>query len=509
MPVNPAKYRMDLLVFCNQLNMIGVRYLSSFLKSKGVDVRIVYMISQADSFVDIFSDRLYEEIIKFCSGSSIIGLSLTTNYFPEARKLSTKLRSRLGIPIVWGGVHPTVEADEGLEYADYVIRGEGESATYELIKAIVEKKDVSQIKNLAFKRNEVVIKNDLRPLEDLDNLPLPDLDFTSHYLVDEDRLKPVTVDLMKKHMFTFSNKKMVTYNISTTRGCPHSCTYCINYVYRQMLGEQSQNYLRKRGIERVLEELREAIKRYPFIEYIFIADETFFIQKAEVIKRFAEIYKKDIGLPLKIEFSPQTFNGEKLKYMIDAGAVELHMGVESGSDDTNYNIYHRRFPVNRIKGIIDALDKESTSLEVVHLHILICNPFEKLRNTKDTFRFLAGVPNKFHIRFFPLVLFPGTKLLVMAEEAGMIKDKEKDVYLKTWSLSEALNSADYYTICAVFLQKFKNKLRINQSLSLLFYYLMSFPLVKVILGGMTGKKILIWFYFAAQGKAGLFKEKAL
>lgn len=487
---------MDLLVFCNQLNMIGARYLSSYLKSKGIEVRIIYMISKPDSFENIFSKDLYEEIIEFCSGSDVIGMSLTTNYFPEARKLTLKLKEKLNIPILWGGVHPTIETGESLEYADYVIMGEGEAPSYEFITTLANNGDVYSIKNLAFKKGGLVIKNPLRALENVDDLPIPDLEFTSHYLVDDNRLKQIDSELMKKYMLTFSNKKRITYNISTARGCPHSCTYCVNYAYREMF--KAEKYVRKRSVDRIMEELTEALRRYPFIEYIFISDETFFIQGTDIIERFAHLYKQKIGLPLKIEFSPQTFKDEKLACMVEAGAVELHMGVESGSDDTNYGIYQRRFPINRIKGIIDSIDKYSVFLEVVHLHILICNPFEKLKNTRKTFLFVAGVPNSFHIRFFPLVLFPGTKLLAMATDAGLIKDKEKDVYLKTWNIGQALKTADYYTICMIFLQKLKFKFKMSRFNCFLFYYFMSFPAIRMILGSRLGKKALVGFYFAPQ-----------
>lgn len=484
-----TKIRMDLFVFCNQLNMIGIRYISSYLKSKGIEVRIVYMISQPDSFENIFSDKLYDQLCDFCKDSDLIGISLTTNYFPESRRFTLKLKDKLNIPIVWGGVHPTLEVEESLEYADYVVMGEGEESSYDLIKALVNNGDISHIDNIAFKKDGEITKNPLRPLKNLDDLPIPDIDFTSHYLIDENELKQISTDLMKKHMFTFSNKKRVTYNVSTTRGCPHSCTYCVNYAYRELFG--AKGYVRKRSLENIMEELTTVLEKYPFIEYIFLADETFFIQERDLIKSFSESYKQKIGLPLKIEFSPQTFDEERFVHMLQAGAVELHMGVESGCDDTNYNLYNRKFPVSKIKSILNIIDKYTDSLEVAHIHILICNPFEKLHNTKNTFRFIVDVPNSFHIRFFPLVLFPGTKLLSMAYESGLIKNKEKDVYLKTWNTLEALETADYYTICMVYLDKLKQKFKIGKINGLLFYYFMSFPLIRILLGSKTGKKVLV------------------
>lgn len=492
----PFKYRMDLLVFCNQLNMIGVRHLSSFLKSKGVEVRIVYLISPVDYFTNIFSEGLYRQISEFCRGSDIIGLSLTSNFFPEASRLTLFLKERLGIPVVWGGVHPTIEVEESLKYADYVVMGEGEMPVFELITSLAGNKDISHIENLAFKNNGLIVKNPLRGLNRLDELPMPDIDFTAHYLSDGDEIKPITFELMRRHMVTLSNKPRVTYSVSSTRGCPHSCTYCVNYAFREIFGHKG--YVRERSIEKIIEELVVLIKRFPFIEYIFMADETFFFQGADKIKRFAQMYKEEISLPLKIEFSPGTFDEEKLKYMLDAGAVELHMGVESGSDDTNYNIYNRKFPINRIKLILNSIEKYRHLLEVVHIHFLMCNPFEKPSGTKETFRFIVDIPNSFRIRFFPLVLFPGTKLLEMAVSSGIVKDREEDIYSKTWNIGDSLNSADYYTICSIYLYELKHHLKIGKTAGLLFYSFMSFLPVRAILGSRPGRRGLARLYLLMQ-----------
>lgn len=487
------KMRMDLLVFCNQLNMIGVRCLSAYLKSKGVDVRIIYMVAPADVFKDIFPESLHRQIIDYCKDSDLVGLSVTSNYFPEARKFTAEFKKRCDTPVVFGGVHPTIEVEESLEYADYVIMGEGEEAAYELIAALAQKKDPSAIANLAFTSGGRVVKNTCRPLvTDLNSLPTPDFDYTSHLIVDGGELKPITEDLMKKHMLTHSNVPRVTYNISTTRGCPHSCTYCVNYAYKEIYG--AKGYVRKRGVDNAIGELKAVIERYPFIEYIFLADETFFIQPMEVVRAFAEQYKLKIARPLKVEFSPPTFSEEKLVCMLEAGAVELHVGVESGSDRTNDDLYARRFPVEKIKSILNTIQKYKKRIEIAHIHILICNPFETLANVKETFRFLVDVPGIFDVRFFPLVFFPGTKLLAMAKEAGIIRDKEKDVYLKTWSEAEALGGADYYTICMMYLFQLKKRLGVGQLGGLLFYSFMTFPLVELALDNKCGKSALVAFH---------------
>ena len=55
---------------------------------------------------------------------------------PAATRIADELRRR-GIPVVIGGSHVTFMADEALEHADYVARGEGgEMIMLELVEAL-------------------------------------------------------------------------------------------------------------------------------------------------------------------------------------------------------------------------------------------------------------------------------------------------------------------------------------------------------------------------------------
>jgi len=505
---NKKLTRVDLYVFCNQLNMMGVRFLSAYLKSKNIDVRLIYTLAPADRFsYEIYSDELLNKIVKFSEQADVVGFSITSNYFLEAVKLTAKFKKNSQVPVVWGGVHPTLEVDDCLNYTDYVIRGEGEKAFHEFIEKYMANENLDDIGNLAYKRNGEIVKTPLKSLiGNLNDLPLPDTDFTSHYLTEDDQILKVNHSLMKKHMLTFSNKARVTYNVSTTRGCPHSCTYCVNFAYKELYG--NRGYVRKRSIESIIQEISTVVKKYPFIDYIFFADETLFVNKRDFIKQLAEEYKEKIGLLSKIEFSPQTFNEEKLAHMVEAGAVELHLGVESGSDSTNYEIYKRKYPAEKIKKIINTIYKYRAKLEVVHLHILICNPFEDQANTKDTFKFIIDVPNYFDIRFFPLVFFPGTELLRKAEELQIIdrKNRDKDIYLHNWNENDALSHADYYTICMKFLYFLKKEININKFFSLAFFHFFAFPPIKLLLDNKVMKSVLVKGYRFSYYSSRVFRH---
>ncbi|HBH60204.1 MAG TPA: B12-binding domain-containing radical SAM protein, partial [Nitrospiraceae bacterium] len=84
--------------------------------------------------------------------------------------------TRLGIPVVLGGVHSTFLADESLLYADYVVRGEGEETLVELLAHLNAGKPLDSINGLSFKNSahEIVHNPPRALLKDLNDAPIPD-----------------------------------------------------------------------------------------------------------------------------------------------------------------------------------------------------------------------------------------------------------------------------------------------------------------------------------------------
>ena len=105
------------------LPRLGLPIIAATLKERGHDV-LIYSPQMAP----IDWDDVY--------GADIVGISSTTSTVPTAYEFADDLRAR-GIPVVIGGSHVTFMADEALEHADYVARGEGgEELMLELIDAL-------------------------------------------------------------------------------------------------------------------------------------------------------------------------------------------------------------------------------------------------------------------------------------------------------------------------------------------------------------------------------------
>lgn len=72
--------------------------------------------------------------------------AMTGRQIKEGLRVSDIVKQK-GVPVVWGGIHPSLMPEQTLKHplVDYVIAGEGEDAFLELLDAIVSSKDVGNI----------------------------------------------------------------------------------------------------------------------------------------------------------------------------------------------------------------------------------------------------------------------------------------------------------------------------------------------------------------------------
>ena len=289
---------------------IGLRCVSSCLKMAGHNVRLVSIPREIKnthkgSVFNTFPEKIGEEydkktineLLELSKESDLIGISLSTNFFEDAAQVTKALKEQLKIPIVWGGIHPTVSPEECLEYADIVCRGEGEEAMTELAKKIEKKEDYRGVKNLCFKdqKGNVVI-NPVRPLiQNLDSIPFQDFDFKNQYIITEG----------KSHKFDkeaiFNKRSASVYQIMFTRGCPFGCTYCCNNFLNNLYS--GQKIFRKRSIDNIIKELKTVKNNLSFVRFISFVDDNFLGLSLDEIKKFSEKYKKEIKTPWFIRSS--------------------------------------------------------------------------------------------------------------------------------------------------------------------------------------------------------------
>lgn len=421
------------------LSAFGVRALSAFLKREGIAVRNVFLPGGVqkykfrESFSYTYDEKILSQVLELCGGSDLVGLSFMSNYYERAVQLTQAIKSRTNIPVIWGGIHPTVMPVESLQYADFVCVGEGEGALLELLNRLDSGQDLTDIRNIWSIQDGRMISNPMRPLEqDLDRFPAFDFSLDEHYVHDlrADAIVPMTKELMRlafliepnlEGTFKDSYRRTRNYKTLTTRGCPHACAFCAEATLAKMY--KGQRYLRKRSIPHVMEEIEWVKREFPFVESIFLFDDTFLIRTAREIEEFASAYKARIGLPFHIQASPTTLNNEILETLIDAGLSFVEMGIQSASQ-AGKQLYNRHTSNQQILQAAATLSRFNGRIYPACYHVILDNPWESTHDVLQTLDLLLKLPRPFWLKRSSLVCFPGTPLFIKAKEDGIIKDEE-------------------------------------------------------------------------------------
>ena len=99
---------------------LGAVLLPTILRERGYEVKA-------------FIEDVSEPDWSFIESSNLVCISTITSTAIRAYRMAKRLKA-LDIPVIIGGTHPTFLPDEALEYADFVIRGEGEHSLVELVE---------------------------------------------------------------------------------------------------------------------------------------------------------------------------------------------------------------------------------------------------------------------------------------------------------------------------------------------------------------------------------------
>lgn len=437
------------IIPCSDVACYGVRIISSYLKVNNYNTQIVFLPVKRNRFDTIYSNRVLNQLAEVTRDSELIGLSVMTNYLLYAQQITKALKEKTKTHIIWGGIHPTIAPQDCIQYADIVCIGEGEEPMIELANSLKQGQFDYSIKNLWFKSDNRIIKNDVRPLvQDLNKFPMADYDISSHFILNKkgeidlmserslrDNFQYIDITLKKK------NISLSRYAVFTSRGCPHSCSFCCN-SYLKNLYKNKGRFIRKRNIELVIKEIEYIKEKFNF-DVVGIQDENFFVRTEEEIRNFAMKYKTRVNLPLQVEFSPQLFSQRKAEILIDAGLTAVHMGIQSACRKTNVEIYNRTFSIEHISSILNFLDTQRVK---AFLHFIIFNPWEEPQSLIETINFAILLPCNFTLILFPLVFYPGTELYERAKKEGYIKDYYNDIVLKGGGI-ERLKGANYLILC--------------------------------------------------------------
>ena len=396
--------------------ILGLAYISAILKNEGHNVKLY----------DTTWDFNIKELHRSAKNVDLVGVSLLSLERNRAAEICKILKENFDLPIIWGGVHATVDPIDCLNtnVVDFVCVGEGEYAIKEFIQNFESGKDLDCIQNIWLKQNGQIKRNEVRPLiQDLDLLPYPDRDL---------------FDI--RHLCIDSGSPFLG-----SRGCPYGCTYCVNNYYLKLYKNKGR-FVRYRSVDNLLDEI-EYVKEKYHIKTVEFADETFTLNK-KWITEFAQKYPKRIGLPFAIQTRCENVDLEILQVLKKAGCGHLSLGIESGNEDFRFKVLKRRMTNNQIIKAFELAENvglTTTSFNMVGL------PFENEQTILDTIKLNKKIKTKHHnvCIFYP---FKGTKLEEISQKKNWIKFRSEN--LESYYHDTVLNMPQLDRITILTYQKF-------------------------------------------------------
>ena len=359
---------------------LGLPLLGTLLRDRGHEVHI---------FVESLGAVDWDVV----GSSDLVGISTITSTAIKAYRYAERAREA-GVMVAMGGPHVTFESDEALEFADYVVRGEGEDAILELVELLAGRREADTILGLSYHAPDGShLHNPSRPLrESLSDLPFPDLSLVANH----EKISPTP--------------------FLTSRGCPFDCEFC---SVIEMFGRKV------RTVEpcRLIDAIRAA---HP--HNIFFYDDNFIMSKRSAKELLAQMIREGLTVHWSAQIRVDSISRggrvdhELLSLLREAGCYLVYLGLESVNPET-LRLFNKKQTVDDIASGLAALHEYGIQTHGMFVFGSDTDTLETLRETAD-----FAVESKLGTaQFMILTPLPGTR-----QTAGL--EREGRIFTRNWSL---------------------------------------------------------------------------
>lgn len=396
------------------LQPVGLTYLAAFLENKGYEVRIFdvanegyYNVKEYGDFVTygLDDEEIKKRILEF--KPQVVGVSVIFSTQNENAQDILKLVKDIdkGIITLTGGSHPTYAVEDMLdrEYIDYVIMGEGELPTLQLIDTLNRRGDISKIGGLAYRKNgKKLVNYELQYIKDIDDLPFPAM-----HLVDMEMYFKINLP-----QNPYPQGKRVI-QVITSRGCPARCIFCTTTNFWG-------NRYRGRSAQKVIAEIRILKEKYN-IDEIQFTDDNITLNKKRAIEIFEELKNLKLMWCVPQGVAVWALDEELIEKMKESGCYQLTFAIESGNQDVLSHIIKKPLNLARVK----PLTKKAQELGIkVHAFCICGLPGETIEQMYETYNFVKDC--RFDsASFFAATPLVGSELLKICKEKGYLREDMK------------------------------------------------------------------------------------
>jgi len=337
----------------------------------------------------------------------LIAFSIVENNYGCAKELFKIAKETANIPIIAGGIFPTVALKFFIEdeNVDIICMGEGESALLELANRIGENKDFSDIPNLVVKKDGNAIKNNFAKYYDWTPLIFQDWDIFDQRHI----LKPFMGKIWRTGFFEMS------------RGCPYNCSYCANHIYQEIFKSLGK-YRREKPVEYLIKEVEYMKEKYD-LELVFFNDENFLVMSDERFEEFCRKYKERVNLPFFIQTRAETLIDEKkVQELKETRCITIGIGVESGSEKIRKEVLNKMTSDDIFISAFANCNKYEIRTTA---YIMMGLPFETEQDILSSAEFCKKIKAK-SIAISIFAPYHATKLWQVCLDNGFIENKYYD-----------------------------------------------------------------------------------
>jgi magnesium-protoporphyrin IX monomethyl ester (oxidative) cyclase len=341
----------------------------------------------------------------------VVGITVSfSGWWRTAYEVASTVKSNdKDVLTVLSGLHPSARPVECLEqpHTDFVVRGEPEYSTLELIQALEqESKDFKKIQGIGYKENRKTIITEARPpIEDLDALPFP----ARHLLPMETYFAAVKEVQPRGEV----HKHWTT--VTTSRGCPYNCVFCSIHTV------MSRKW-RARRPQNVIAELEQVIDAYRVKQLDFV-DENMTLDK----KRMEAICDLMVERGLDVEwFTPNgvradTLDENLLRKMKASGCKKIRVAPESGVQRVVDNIVKKNLDLRAVEKAVILSKKVGIKVGCFFVVGLIGETKQDIEQTIVFAQKLKRLgADSFYFSYATPVY--GTELYEQAKQGGYLRD---------------------------------------------------------------------------------------
>lgn len=394
---------------------IGLCYIAALLEKNNFDVMVynadfkgsgkigqgIYhhkMTAAYDNYLKVLNDDdhpAWKDIeIKIAQQSpDLVGITVLTPAYGSALKVA-KIAKKIdeNIPVVFGGVHPTVLPEESIKNGnvDLVVRGEGEYTFLDIAQNINSgETSRSDILGITYKEDGEILYNPDRPLiQNLDELPSP----ARHLLLQKDGYSPDAFG-----------------SIFATRGCPYHCIFCGSHnIFGRMV--------RKRSPENIVEEIKYVQKAFKTRNFKF-EDDCFTIDKDFVDAVCNLIIEEDLDIKWGCQTRVNFVANAMIRKMKSAGCEMVTIGIESGDEEILKKIKKRI----SLEQAIDAKKILKRNKMNFQTFFMFGFPWETKEEINRTISFMKKMDPLFS-NIAVATPLPGTELYDICKEEGLLPE---------------------------------------------------------------------------------------